>query len=164
MTGVGRTDASKLGSLWPNHWASRGGVKRKHKESIMGSATVENFSNGPVFVAIAHERGNFISGGWTEIPTNQTSTFTADDPSDLYLRVQGSDGNEITFSNFNTFLFFTTNPQRFTVNRQPQDPSVMTLQWGPNLENSFNMTAGEPLPAGWSSLRYFEIGSGNDTL
>jgi hypothetical protein len=130
----------------------------------MSTANIENLSNGTVFVALADNQGDLISEGWWEVVTNQTQTLTMPDASDMYLRVQDANGNEITFNNFNTFLFFPLNPARFTVNKVPNDPAVRVLKWGGNLENSFNMTVNEPLPAGWSTQRFFQVGPINENF
>jgi hypothetical protein len=124
----------------------------------MSTAIIENFSNGPVFAMLADNHGNLISEGWWDVAPNQSQTLTSPDASDMYLRVQDAQGNEITFANFSTFLFFPSNPARFTVTKPPDDPTVRVLKWGGNLENSHNMTASEPLPPGWSTQRCFKVG------
>lgn len=128
----------------------------------MSTANIENVSNGPVFVALADNHGNLISEGWWTVGQNQTQTLTASDQSDMYLRVQDANGNEITFNNFHTFLFFPINSARFTVNKVADDPAVRVLKWGGNLENTHNMTVNEPLPSGWASQRFFRVGPVNE--
>jgi hypothetical protein len=130
----------------------------------MSTANVENLSNGPVFVALADNQGNLISEGWWEVVSNQTQTLTSPDASDMYLRVQDASGNEITFNNFSTFLFFPLNPARFDVTKVANAPSVRVLRWGGNLENTQNMSLNEPLPNGWSSQRFFRVGAVNETF
>lgn len=130
----------------------------------MSTATVENFSNGTIFVAAAynHFNGTIIADGWWTIPTNGSQVITAPDTMDLYLRVQANNGGELTFLDFSTFLFWPMNSARFIVSKEPDDANVRRYQWGGNLENSTNSLATDPPPAGWTSQRFFRIGPVNE--
>lgn len=130
----------------------------------MSTATVENFSNAPIFVAAAfnHFNGNIICDGWWTIPVNGSQVITAPDTMDLYLRVQNNNGGELTFVGFDTFLFFPLNLARFIVSKQPDDANVRRFQWGGILEHDVNVLATNPPPAGWTTERYFRVGPVNE--
>lgn len=132
----------------------------------MSTVKVENYSNGAIFVAAAynHFEGNLIADGWWSIAPNSSQTISAPDNSDLYLRVQANNGGEITFNNFNSFLFWPVNGARFTVSREPDDTNVRVFRWGGSLENQTNTLATDPPPNGWTSQRFFRIGPINETL
>jgi hypothetical protein len=130
------------------------------------NVTVENYSNSVIYVAVAfnHYLDNLIVEGWYPVQPNGRWTYSAGEAWDLYVRVQDANGNEITFSNHNTFLFWPANPDRFRVFKAPDDPNVRVYQWGANLQNSRNASRNQPLPPGWDSRRFFRIGVGNHKL
>jgi hypothetical protein len=136
------------------------------EETTVSTANVENYSNGVIFVAAAynHYDGNLIVDGWWQISPNNSQTITAPDDQDLYLRVQGANGGEITFNNFDSFLFWPTNSARFTVSKEPDDVNVRVFQWGSNLENTQNALATDPPPAGWTTQRFFRVGPVNENF
>ncbi len=125
---------------------------------------IENYSNDTVFVAQADNHGVVVSHGWTAIKSNGSKSFTAADSADLFIRIQDKDGKEITFNHHKTFRFFPTNADRFNVKTEADDSKVLVLKHGPQLQFTHNVKKGDPLPAGWSSARYFEIGSGSHKL
>ena len=125
--------------------------------------TVENFSNGPIFVCFAFNKGQTVSDGWTKIEPNGKKVFNNDTRDEMFLRIE-SNKRELRFPRFNKFLKFPANDQRFVVKNEPDDNSVRTFRWGAGLEHSVNKTKSEPLPAGWDSREYFSVGSGNDRL
>jgi hypothetical protein len=133
-----------------------------HKESVMSVVNITNASNGTIAVAIAHLQGDFVSEGWFDLVQNQTQQFSADDSVGLCVRVQDSNGNDITFSNLTTPEFFTYNPStRFSVTRVAGDPTgTRVLRSGSNLENVVDMNPNSPFPAGWANGRFFAVGSG----
>src|SRR4051794_37063638 len=72
------------------------------------SITVENLSNDTIYVGTANANfvGNYGGAGWTAVRTNEKKKFTSPDSGDLHLRVQNSNGNEITWDNYNAFKKF----------------------------------------------------------
>lgn len=132
------------------------------------TATVNNISNGPIFVAVGSAHGAAISEGWNLVPANQSKNFFGlSSDGDFLLRIVGSDGSEITFPGhpdeinlpvFNDLTVF------FSVNRQLADPSVINFSTPstvpPFSENQFQ---NDPLPAGWSAVPFFNTGPGNTT-
>jgi hypothetical protein len=132
----------------------------------VSSVTVENFSNGTITVAAAYNQfnGNIIVDGWWDIASNGSQVISAPDNMDLYLRVTASNGGEIDFANFNTFLFWPTNPSRFRLSKAADDPNVRIYEWGANLEQHTNNLATDPPPNGWTTQRFFRIGPINEKL
>ena len=125
---------------------------------------IENYSNDTVYVSQADNRGAAVSHGWTAIKSNETKTFKAADALDLFIRVQDKNGNEITFQHHKKFLNFPTHTDRFSVSAEPDDAKVWVLKHGPKLEHTRNINKGGALPAGWTSKRFFEIGTGSHKL
>lgn len=125
---------------------------------------IENYSNEPVFVAQADQRGKSVSSGWTVIKPNESKTFTAPNSAELHLRVQDKKGNAITFNNHKKFRDFPVHAERFSVNKEPDDSSVWVFKSGANLQNSKNAKVGEKPPPGWSLRPFFEVGSGKHKL
>jgi uncharacterized membrane protein len=126
----------------------------------VAQVTIENYSNGNVYVAKAYRRGYTPRAeGWWTIPPNGTQTFSANKASDLSLRVE-NDGGEITFQNHNSFVNCPVTNDRFTVARPTDDLSIRFLRWGDALEHSYNTRQNGPLPEGWERRRFFRIGSG----
>ncbi len=135
--------------------------------SSTGHATdvkVENYSNGPVYVAQAGNQGPLVSHGWVQIKSNESQTFSAPDSAELYIRVQDRNGREITFSNYRTFLNFPAHADRFSVNAEPNDRNVWVLKYGNDLEFSRNIKKGDELPRGWSNRAFFAVGPGRHKL
>ncbi|QJW97352.1 hypothetical protein [Frigoriglobus tundricola] len=125
---------------------------------------IDNYSNGPVYVAQADNRGPQISHGWVQIRPNESQSFSAPDDVELYLRVQDRNGREITFSNYRTFLNFPAHAARFAVNAEPDDLNVWVLKYGNDLEFSRNIKKGDELPRGWSNRAFFAVGVGSHKL
>jgi hypothetical protein len=134
-----------------------------------GSAKVENYSNSSIFVAVAYRTYKGTSDlaveGWYEIRPNQSQTFSAADEDDMHLRIIGNGGREISFPKHQQFLSWPVVNQRFTVSKEPDDPTIRVLRWGASLENVRNVNRqGGALPPGWSNQRFFRIGSQNTRL
>ena len=123
---------------------------------------VENYSNDTVYVAVAYNKwkGNLAAEGWFAIQSNESRVFTADDASDMYLRIEQG-GREVTFQKHKTFLDWPVNSQRFTVGKEPDDATVRVLRSGDRLEKGRNINKGGPLPEEWNERRFFRVGPGN---
>ncbi len=125
---------------------------------------IENYSNGPVYVAQADNQGTQVSHGWVKIAPNDSQTFSAPDSAELYLRVQDRYDREIIFSNYRTFLNFPAHTERFSVKAEPDDLNVWVLKYGTDLEFSRNIKKGDALPRGWSNRAFFAVGTGRHKL
>jgi len=125
---------------------------------------VENYSNNPIHVAQADNKGQVVSHGWTTVKSNEVRTFKAPDSAELYLRIQNDTGGELTFPKHQTFLHFPTHKDRFSVKTEPDDNKVWVLKHGQKLEQSRNANKNDKLPAGWQSSRFFKIGTGSHKL
>ena len=125
---------------------------------------IENYSNGPVYVAQADNRGTQVSHGWVQIGPNDSQTFSAPDSAELYIRVQDRNGREITFTNYRTFMNFPAHHERFSVKTEPDDLNVWVLKYGDDLEFSRNIRRGDDLPRGWTNRAFFAVGAGNHKL
>lgn len=131
--------------------------------------TIENRSDQTLDVAVAYNfyNGDTVSLGWYNVKPGKTWTFEAPDEADLHLRVQAN-GNEITFTNHDKYLYFPTITQRFNVSKESDDADTWTFTWGSKLENSRSIKKASvmkgTLPTGWSSKRFFRIGTGNHNL
>jgi hypothetical protein len=133
-----------------------------------GQATevkIENYSNGSIWVVVAHKRGKAVSSGWYEIPMNQTQTFSAADDEEMYLRIQDDDDKEITFPGRTKFHHFPLNVNDgFDVTTPRDDADILMLKWGDKREKMRNVKRKDPLPDGWKEDRFFEVGPGKQKL
>jgi hypothetical protein len=131
----------------------------------MSSFRIENHSHDTVDVAVAynHYNGDLIAEGWWTVGPNRVQTFAAPDAADLHLRVQSRAGDDLTFGNFNSFLWWTIPQARFSLGREAGNNAVQVLRWGANLERTLTRAAGQPFPDGWSRQRFFQVGPGDHT-
>ena len=131
----------------------------------MATATVQNFSNGTIHVAVATAHASLVSNGWTDVPQNQSRQLFADDANQLFLRVVADDGSEITFGSNPVFqnspVFNTLFTPFDAFHPTEQEPTLVSFQAANgDIVNAFQT---EPLPSGWSLARFFFAGPGQST-
>jgi uncharacterized membrane protein len=135
-------------------------------KALLAEVTIQNNSQNKAFVAVAYGQwdGNLSNEGWWAIDPNESRVFKAEETKDMYVRVQDSKGTAIRFKGLDTINKWYTTSERFSVSKAPDDASSRVLHWGEKLENSHQLQAGQPLPAGWSAQEYFRVGAGQRTL
>lgn len=134
--------------------------------TLAGEFKVENYSNQPIFVALAFDQGETVSLGWFTIRPGDSRAFQTPDASPMFFRVEQAlpEGGvrELTYnvptSNFPALR------ARFEVKNAPDDPNVRFLRWGADLEMSMNMNRNDQLPDGWGLIRYHRVDQGNSKL
>ena len=115
----------------------------------MSSFQIENHSSDTAYVAVAynHYSGHLIAEGWWPVPPNQSQTFTAADLSDMHLRVQSTTGDDITFNNFNSFLWWIIPQDRFTLGKIVQTMAPGSgLALGKQSRKHFIKSSGAAIP------------------
>jgi hypothetical protein len=114
---------------------------------------VHNLSDAPVNVALAFRSGPQVSSkGWFEIKPAEKRRFKSDWRNGMCLRVE-QNGEALRFKNYSEYRGFLAIRNRFEVSNTDV-PSVVTLRWGPMLENIRNMRMFEPLPDGWGVVPF----------
>ncbi len=128
-------------------------------------ATIENYGNTPIYVAIAyrHSYENHVAKGWFKIEPTQSRTFSAPDDREMAMLVH-RDGKPVTFVKHQEFLRWPTAVgQRFVVDRPGDDGQVRFLRWGENLEHTASVQKGH-YPNGWALADFFILGAGKQRL
>lgn len=93
------------------------------KNNEGGEVKVENYSNEPVFVAIAYKKpkNNLDAEGWIRINKNDSHTFGFVNSNDMYIRIE-KNGKELKFTELNTYSDWPVilgDRQKFRISRAP---------------------------------------------
>jgi hypothetical protein len=122
---------------------------------------VENRSKGPIFVALAYKKlkGEVATEGWVRIENNGSKTFKAPAENRMHLRIVRN-GKEVTWKKYESLLWWPVHSDQYSVSRTSSAPSIRVFRWGSKPEKSRKLGNGDPLPQGWESQRFFELGAG----